>query len=193
MPKRQNSDNMEIQLEKLILHKYNNEDIQKICVPNEIKSTDMEWNVESNKNHPFASDIQNADIVYSIENIGEPREQYGFFFFEKKTSSTGVIAYLLKKVVLDEGLQEDSIALFVNTLLKVMNNGNRLAPSNRLMLSIKKNYPLSEYQMSNTSTNVVNDILSQVDIEKSGIWNDDKNKEWLEKIVEKSKNCNFTD
>ena len=166
---------------------YDNEEACTYCVPNEIKTSNMEWNNFANSSHPFANDIQNADMVYVIEDINHSDEQYGFFFFKKWVSDSNNIAYKLEKVVLDECLEQGFIRHIVNMLICVLFNGGRL-PTSRIILSPDINYQLSAQQLQDTSNKVADVIILKFTDERDGIWNNDKNKERLKRMVMKNKN-----
>lgn len=173
---------MEVQARKLILHEYSNEDVRKNCVPNEMKTDVFEWNKETNRLHTFANDIQHSDIVYDIEDINHPEEKYGYFFFNKETSSSNITAYFINKIVLDEALQEDLIRFITKNVLLLLKNDNSLL-SNRIIISKDKNYPLSEKSLSETTNAVADEIISMFITERDGFMNNPNTIKWLDDLA----------
>lgn len=116
---------------------------------NLLKDDSCEWNNEENSSHPYADDITNNDIVYSITDKKQ-NEDYGYFFF-KKEQFGDIIKYFFEKTVLDQNLHESVILRYIRELIVSLNNGNYLTP-NRLFLkpNTKESMPLSINHLDKT-------------------------------------------
>lgn len=171
---------MNLQVKRLILHEYSDEDVRKNCVPNALKSDTLELNRETNRLHPFANDILCSDIVFDIEDINHPQEQYGYFFFSKMVSPDGVIGYVFDKIVLDESLQEDFIRFVTkNVLLLLIDENNSV--TNRI-ITRKGSYPLSERTLNETSNAVSDEIISWFITERDGFMNNPDTLKWFDDL-----------
>lgn len=61
-------------------------------------------------------------------------------------------------------------------------------PTSRIILSPDINYQLSAQQLQDASNKVADVIILKFTDERDGIWNNDKNKERLKRMVVKNKN-----
>ncbi len=155
---------MEIIAKQLIFHGYDEEYLKKNCSPNTLKDENLEWNKEENKNHPYAEDIVNNDIIFSIRDI-DKKEDYAFIFF-KKQSLDKIFLFTITKVVLDKNLPESYIRVIIKNCLTVLVNGNYLR-NDRIIA--KDNYPFYEPGVSDTIDKVSDEILPLFRTSKNGV------------------------
>ena len=156
---------MEIIVKKLVFKEIREEDLRKRCSPNALKDTNLEWNREDNKLHNFAEDIENNDIVISIRDDRNGKDDYMYFFFTVKESPEKVNEgeekprfYYLNKVVIDSDLPENYIKESVQNVLKLLNNG----------VSINDRYPLYKEYLNSTINTVSEAIIRESKTQKTG-------------------------
>lgn len=147
---------MEVIAIKLIQHNYTETELLNNCSPDTLKDLSLEWNDEGHKNHKFATEIKESNIVFSIKHIST-KEEYGYFFFNVIKAPEGNYAFIIKKVVLDINLTESYIKTSVCNVIELLNNGNFLR-KDRLISN--NNYPLTTYDLENTKIGLSNEILS---------------------------------
>jgi len=155
---------MEIIAKQLIFYVYNEDYLNKNCSPNTIKDENLEWNENEHKTNPFASEINDNDIVISIRDL-EKQEDYGLFFF-KKQKVGDVFLFTITKGIIDSNLPESYIRTILQNCLTTLVNGNYLR-NDRLIAN--NNYPFYEPHVSDTIGKVSNVILSLFRTSRDGI------------------------
>lgn len=189
---------MEIIVKKLVFKEISEEDLRKRCSPNTLKDTNLEWNREDNKLHNFAEDIENNDIVISIRDDQNGKDDYMYFFFTVKESPEKVKEgekkprfYYLNKVVIDSDLSENYIKKSVQNVLKLLNNGEGIR-LDRLYINNNDDdrLPFFEARLNSTINIVSETIIRGFLKEKTGLTPfTSKFKEKLPNIVAKTKNA----
>ena len=116
---------MELISTRLIYHKYTQDYLESRCAIDTLKDTNLEWNKEEHKNHPYKIDIEQSDIAFVIKDL-DKKEEFGFFFFKTDTALEGNVMYTLTRVVLDENLPIDFIRTTVKNVVGLLNNGEFL-------------------------------------------------------------------
>ena len=165
---------MEVIVKKLVFKTISEEDLRKQCSPNALKDTNLEWNREDNKLHSFSEDIENNDIVISISDNQNGKDDYMYFFFTVKGSPEKVNEgeekprlYYLNKVVIDRDLSEDYIKESVRNVLKVLNNGVSIR-LDRLCINNNDRHPFYEAYINSTVNNVSDAIIREFKTQKTG-------------------------
>ncbi len=156
---------MELIVKQLIKHDYSLEDLQKNCSPDTLKDTNLEWDEEAHKTHPYATDISNNDIVFSIKWCGR-EEEYAYFFFKKEVREE-VILYTFEKSVIDTNLPEDYLSEMLKSVIELLNNGNYIQ-KDRLLYG-GNNFPLVEYFLESTISSISDNFLLRFQSEREGI------------------------
>lgn len=156
---------MELIVKQLIGHDYTIEDLSRYCSPDTIKDTNLEWNEKEHQIHPYNKDISDNDIVFSVKWCGRT-EEYAYFFF-KKDVKEHVTIYSFEKSIVDSNLPEEYIKETLNSVIRLLNNGNYLQ-IDRLFYG-DNNYPLVEYQLDDTISKITNNFLLRFQAEKTGI------------------------
>ena len=59
---------MELISTRLIYHKYTQDYLESRCAIDTLKDTNLEWNKEEHKNHPYKIDIEQSDIAFVIKD-----------------------------------------------------------------------------------------------------------------------------
>ena len=116
---------MELISTRLIYHKYTQDYLESRCAIDTLKDTNLEWNKEEHKNHPYKIDIEQSDIAFVIKDL-DKKEEFGFFFFKTDTALEGNVMYTLTRVVLNENLPIDFIRTTVKNVVGLLNNGEFL-------------------------------------------------------------------
>lgn len=65
------------------------------------------------------------DYVYSIQNIENTRDEYGYCFINEKILDEGNYLYTLERFVLDSNLPESFVKKFVSTIIDYLNQIHR--------------------------------------------------------------------
>lgn len=166
---------MEIIVKKLVFKEISEEYLRKHCSPNALKDTNLEWNREDNKLHNFAEDIENNDIVISIRDDQNRKDDYMCFFFTVKESPEKVNEgeekprlYYLNKVVIDSDLSENYIKESVQNVLKVLNNGVAIR-LDRLYINNNDRHPFYEAYLNRTINIVSEAIIREFKTQKTGM------------------------
>ncbi len=146
---------MEIISTRLIYHKYSRGYLEDNCPIDTLKDTNLEWNKEEHKNHPYKIDIEQSDIAFVIKDL-DKKEEFGFFFFKTDTALEGNVMYTLTKVVLDENLPIDYIRTTVKNAVGLLNNGEFLR-KDRIVAN--DNYPLIRHTLVETAEKVADDVV----------------------------------
>ena len=60
---------MELISTRLIYHKYAQDFLENSCLVGILKDTNLEWNKEEHKYHPFKEDIEQSDIAFAIKDL----------------------------------------------------------------------------------------------------------------------------
>ena len=116
---------MSVTAYKLVEHNYDEESLNRVFSVNERKSVGFEWNEELNRSHPINEEIIAHDYVYSIQNIGNSRDEYGYCFINEKILDEGNYLYSLEGFILDAGLPQSIIEKFVLTIIEYLNQNHR--------------------------------------------------------------------
>jgi hypothetical protein len=110
---------------KLVKHEYDQESLYRVFSVNELKGKGFEWNEESNRSHPINEEISAHDYVYSIQNIGNTRDEYGYCFIDERKLDDGNYLYTLDGFILDTDLPESVIGKFVSVIIGYLNQLHR--------------------------------------------------------------------
>ena len=155
---------MEIIASQLVFHDYDKNNLNKSCSPIYFKDCSFEWNVETNKYHKYADDINGNDIVISIRDI-KTDEDYGFLFFTKKPYND-IFLYTLTKVILDKKLSDEFIRKEIDSVLTTLNNGNYIR-NDRLITNT--NHPFFPPHVEDTKRKVSDEIILGFVASRDGI------------------------
>ena len=147
---------MEIIVKQLIFHPYNEEYLINNCSPNALKQEYFEWDEDDNKNHPYADDIENNDIVISIRDIFT-LEDYGFFFF-KVEHNNEINLFHITKAVLDNNLPKHFFDKAIHDILTTLVNGV-YHDGDRLFINNDTSYPFYEPHVEQTKEKVASFII----------------------------------
>ena len=107
---------MEIVVTKLISHDYQIDNFLNAFTTNALKTEDLEWNAEENRQHRFSEDIKSNDVVFSVRDI-DTEEDYGFFFLKIERTQSGNNCCVITKVILDENLTQDAVCEITTCIL----------------------------------------------------------------------------
>ena len=147
---------MELISTRLIYHKYTQDYLESRCAIDTLKDTNLEWNKEEHKNHPYKIDIEQSDIAFVIKDL-DKKEEFGFFFFKTDTALEGNVMYTLTRVVLDENLPIDFIRTTVKNVVGLLNNGEFLRKDR---IVVNDNYPLIKHTLEETAKKVAEDVVN---------------------------------
>ena len=147
---------MELISTRLIYHKYTQDYLESRCAIDTLKDTNLEWNKEEHKNHPYKIDIEQSDISFVIKDL-DKKEEFGFFFFKTDTALEGNVMYTLTRVVLDENLPIDFIRTTVKNVVGLLNNGEFLRKDR---IVVNDNYPLIKHTLEETAKKVAEDVVN---------------------------------
>jgi hypothetical protein len=109
----------------IVQHNYSEESLMQVFSVDEKKRRDFEWNSESNPSHPINEEISVYDYVYSIQNIDNPHDEYGFCFLNETILPEGNYLYTLEGLILDSHLTEAIVNRFVSTVVGYLNHFHR--------------------------------------------------------------------
>ena len=180
---------MEIIVNQLVFHKYNEEYLINNCSPNTLKQEYFEWDEDSNKHHPYTDDIENNDIVISIRDIST-LEDYGFFFF-KVEHNNGINLFHITKAILDNNLPEQFIDKAIHDILTTLVNGV-YHDGDRLFINKDISYPFYEPHVEQTKEKVASFIIKLYITQRDGIVPLTKElEEKLRRIADKMKNTPY--
>ena len=154
---------MELISTRLIYHKYAQDYLENRCAIDTLKDTNIEWNKEEHKNHPYKEDIEQSDIAFAIKDL-DNKEEFGFFFFKTDTASGGNVMYTLTRVVLDENLPIGFVRTTVKDIVGLLNNGEFLR-KDRIVAN--DNYPLIKHTLEETAEKVADDVANTFLLKKN--------------------------
>lgn len=147
---------MEVISTRLVLHEIDNDYVQKNCSPKTL---------ELAGDHKYGEDIQNCNIAISISDINN-NDEYAYFFIGVRTAIEGNKEYTIKKVVFDERLKEETIAIFIYNVLYGLVNGNCLRIDRIIAI---ENHSFYEQIFQKTYQKVANEIINVFLLKRDGV------------------------
>ena len=162
---------MEVVAYNIVHHIYTEESVAAVYSVNEIKSDDMEWNKDDNKNHPFAIEIEKHHLVYSIQNIGNAKDEYGFCFIDVEQLPSNY-KFEVIEMLLDVNLPESLIQGFCESIVnfigqKYRNKVEDIFRTDRLFYGSIS--PISPSAINTTKSKFTERVISLFRMSKNGL------------------------
>lgn len=110
---------------KLVKHDYDKKSLNDVFTVNVLKDKNFEWNEEENRSHPINEELSAHDYVFSILNIDNVRDEYGYCFVNEKILDGGNYLYTLDGFILDECLPEMFVKKFAKIVVLFLNQYHR--------------------------------------------------------------------
>lgn len=163
---------MEVYSQGLVSHTYDEEGLKKVYSINCIKAKGDNFDEEEYSKHPIAEEIDSSDFVYSIQNINNPNDEYGFCYGTECQLPSGNFCYRITAFIFDTNLPDSIVKDFASSVAKFLNQHNREEDVYRLRtdrLIGFENYPLSSVHISNTEKSFSNKVFALFESAKQGL------------------------
>jgi hypothetical protein len=162
---------MEVIAYKLVPHAYDEESLNAVYAPNELKRKDFEWNRKTRHLSPVCKELDKYDIAFNISNIADPDDDYGYCFLNQQQLPDGSYVYTMEQVVLDTGLPEFIIRSFFSSVVQFLTHININCPADVCRvdkLICKGTYSLNRASLGKTKTAVRREIYNAFLASRSG-------------------------
>ena len=157
---------------KLVEHNYDERTLGQVYSINELKRTDFEWNKESRSLSPVNKELDIYDIGYSIRNIDNSSDEYGFCFVNEQQLPSGNYAFSTELLILDTNLPESIIHRFAASIVRNLASLHRESVEDTYrtdrIIGVQ-NLPLSPLTMDSTILSFYNSVLTSYKSSRDGI------------------------
>lgn len=105
---------------KIVQHNYDETFLENVFSVGELKRKEFEWNMEQYANSPIREELKKYDYVYSIQNINNLRDEFGYCFFNETKLKDGNFLYSFEGIILDNRLPEKIIKNFISEIVSFL-------------------------------------------------------------------------
>ncbi len=163
---------MDVIAYKIVSHSYTEETLRQNFSINEIKRNDFEWNSKENQQNPISDEISKYDLVYSIQNINNSKDEYGYFCIYEEQLPDKNYKYLVDLLLLDNKLTDSIIAECCSSVIYFLSKFHRESTENKFRIDRIigiSNLPLSPQFLNNTRQIFIKEVLQLFNSSKNGV------------------------